>query len=166
MISVESKKEDMVMIKEILLNNNIRCVYNSRDEIYFANFYIEDMVPVKLVLKCNPEDPTDVIAMKYMADTFFDKLPHWTNYAQEFACKRFLPYFYSIAGKGSEAILDNKKLRDMLILSNITMNREGYFTMAFKPFSIGSRISILWAFGTLKDGFTQLCDQENIVPEL
>lgn len=154
------------MIQEINLYNHIKCVYNSANEIYMANFYIEDWVPVKLVLKCNPEDSTEVIAMKYMADTFFEKLPHWTNYAKEFACKRFLPYFYSVAGKGSETILDNTKLRDMLVLSNISMTREGFFTMAFKPFSIGERVSILWTYGTLKDGFTELCDQEKIVPEV
>lgn len=154
------------MIQEINLYNHIKCVYNSANEIYMANFYIEDWVPVKLVLKCNPEDSTEVIAMKYMADNFFEKLPNWTKYAQEFTCRRFLPYFYSIAGKGSEAILDDKKLKDMLILSNISINSEGYFTMAFKPFSIGTRISILWAFGTLKDGFSELCDQESVIPKI
>ena len=152
--------------REIILNNHIKCVYDSKDKIYKTNFYIGDYVPVKIVLKCNPEDPGEVFAMKCTADNFFEKIPDWTKYAQEFTCRRFLPYFYSIAGKGSEVILDDKKLKDMLILSNISINSEGYFTMAFKPFSIGTRISILWAFGTLKDGFSELCDQESVIPKI
>lgn len=152
------------MIQEICLCNNVRCAYSSKNEVYQAVFYLEDWTEIKLALKCDPENSAEVFATKFIADTFFEELPHWTKYAQEFTIRRFLPYFYRVAGLGSETILDKKSLSSKLVLSRITMNSQGKLTMAFKPFSIGKKTSVLWVFGTLRDGFEELCDQTVIIP--
>lgn len=152
------------MIQEIILYNNMKCAYSCEKEVYQAVFYLKDWTEVKLALKCDPENPAEVFATKLVADTFFEKLPHWTEYAQEFTIRRFLPYFYRVAGVGSETFLDKKSLNSKLVLSRITMNSKGNLTMAFKPFSIGKRTSVLWVFGSLRDGFEEVCDQTEIIP--
>ena len=152
------------MIQEICLYNNVRCIYNDKNAVYQAVFYLQDGTEIRLALQSDPENPASVFAVKFIADTFFEDLPHWTQYAQEFAIRRFLPYFYRVVGEGGETVLDNKRLKSMLILSRITMNSNGNLTMAFKPFAIGKRTSILWVFGNMKDGFTELCDQSDIIP--
>ncbi len=153
------------MIQEISLYNNVKCVYNDKNEVYQAVFYLKNWTEVRLALQCDPENPASVFAMKFIADTFFEDLDHWTQYAQEFVIRRFLPYFYRVAGEGSEIVLDKKRLKSMLILSRITINSEGKLTMAFKPFSIGKRTSVLWVYGNMKEGFTELCDQMEIIPK-
>lgn len=149
--------------REIVVCNNVICSY-SEDRGSFEGDIWWLSWPVHLFLVCDPDNAIERLILKLVFEAIFRESETWTNAARLYACNRFLPYFYSVAGPGSERILSRNLLYHSLMPEMIELGVDGEISISFAGFHIGRRWSYLDVSGTISGGFFNAQDNGSDIP--
>lgn len=149
--------------REIVICNNVKCSY-SQDGGSFEGDLWWLCWPVHLFLHCEPDNAIERLILKLAFETVYRECETWTAAARVYACNRFLPYFYSVAGPGSEELLPRDLLYHSLMPETVELGVDGKICISFVGFHIGRRWSYLDVIGTICGGFSQLQDNGEDVP--
>lgn len=149
--------------REIIVCDNVKCIYSEDGGSFEGNIWWMCW-PVHLYLHCNPDDAKEHLILKLAFETVYRENEEWTKKARIYACKRFLPYFYSVAGPGSEEVLTQEFFYHSLMPETIELGIDGRISISFCEFRIGRRPSFLDVIGTIHGGFNQLQDNGEDVP--
>lgn len=120
--------------REIVICNNVICSY-SEDNGSFEGDLWWLCWPVHLFLHCDPDDAKERLILKLAFEAVFRNSEKWTMAARTFTCDRFLPYFYSVAGPGSEKILSKEFLYHALMPETIELDIDGKIVISDKSLS-------------------------------
>ena len=118
--------------REIVVCNNVICSY-SEDRGSFEGDIWWLSWPVHLFLHCDPNSAIERLILKLVFEAIFRESETWTDAARIYACNRFLPYFYSVAGPGSEKILSRTLLYHSLMPETIELDINGEIIVSVKP---------------------------------
>ena len=151
--------------RKIVVCNNVICSYSEdcgcfKGEVWWLCW------PVHLFLHCDPDNAIEKVILKLAFEAIFRENETWTATARMFACNHFLPYFYSVAGPGSERILSRTLLYHSLMPETIELDVDGNISISFAGFHIGRRWSYLDVSGTVSSGFSILQDNGTNVPTI
>ncbi len=149
--------------RKIIVCSNVICTY-SEDGGSFEGDLWWLCWPVHMFLHCDPDNAIEKLVLKLAFEAIFRERENWTVAARLYACNRFLPYFYSVAGPGSERILSRELLYHSLMPETIELSVDGKISFSFEGFHIGRRWSFLDVCGTVSGGFDSLQDNGVEVP--
>lgn len=149
--------------KKIIVCDDVECTFSEDGGSFEGNIWWMCW-PVHLYLHCNPDDAQERLLLKLAFETVYRENEVWTKKARIFACKRFLPYFYSVAGPGSEAVLTYEFLYHSLMPETFELGIDGRISLSFSEIRIGRRSSFLDVTGTIHGGFNQLQDNGVNIP--
>ena len=149
--------------KKIIVCDDVECTYSEDGGSFEGNIWWMCW-PVHLYLHCNPDDAKERLILKLAFEAVYRENEAWTKKARTYACKRFLPYFYSVAGPGSEKVLTREFFYHSLMPETVELWIDGRISISFGEIRIGRRPSYLDVIGTIHGGFNQLQDNGEDVP--
>ena len=149
--------------REIVICNNVICNY-SEDGGSFEGDIWWLCWPVHLFLHCDPDNALERLILKLAFETVYRDSETWIVLARKYACNRFLPYFYSVAGPGSEQLLSRELLFHSLMPETVELGVDGKISISFAGFHIGRRWSYLDVCGTISGGFFRVQDNGSDIP--
>ena len=149
--------------KKIIVCDDVECTYSEDGGSFEGNIWWMCW-PVHLYLHCNPDDAKERLILKLAFEAVYRENEAWTKKARTYACKRFLPYFYSVAGPGSEKVLTREFFYHSLMPETVELWIDGRISISFGEIRIGRRPSYLDVIGTIHGGFNQLQDNGEDIP--
>ena len=150
--------------KEIIVCDDVKCVYSADAGGYEGEIDWVDGGRIRIFLACDPEEPGDPVVMKYLFEHVYREKEAWTKKAIDFACERFLPYFYYTSGFGSQYVMKKPFFEKLLIPEALELFDEGEIHFVFKTVTIASKLHFFDVAGTTTDGFTLLQDNGVDIP--
>ncbi len=151
--------------RKIIVCDNIECTYSEDGGSFEGNIWWMCW-PVHLYLHGNPDDAKERLILKLAFEAVYRENESWTKKARIFACNRFLPYFYHVAGPGSEKVLTPEFFYHSLMPETIELGIDGRISIGFCDVRIGERSTFLDVIGTIHGGFNLLQNNGENIPNV